>query len=450
MNESSRIWLRARALESKEEWQAAAAHLVKMSERFPSLAPLLAMDIERLNRTSNKSKPVNTNASGGDDKGLSRLVFVVGDLSAIGGIANRTRTVLTNCSGRLPEYFVFSRRHSREISLAHSLAWDKNPKEIERAISEWDSNETVFFLANNALSLFPENIQERVKKFPLVYIAAGQMAFIIQDSPVLSNLDYVENFRASRIISFSDSDINFQRQLGIHGQVKGFVPVAMRTANGYRLSKNRYFGYVGRIDFHTKGCERLIDIAAEFKRLGMSSLRIFTTNGKNSPDLPRFLAMIKEHGLEGQFVIEYNCEDKEVIFDQLRFLILPSRKESFGNVVVEALSFGVPVLAASYAPGPAELVDHGQSGLLLDDLSGDAVVQALCRLSDADLERMSAAAFERHKHFSIESHLDFLEEVAKEVLSRFDGQNRLPILPRLKVLDKLYAVQKTQKGKASV
>ena len=119
----------------------------------------------------------------------------------------------------------------------------------------------------------------------------------------------------------------------------------------------------------------------------------------------------------------------------MRMLLLPSRKEAFGNVVLEAFSFGVPVLAASYAPGPAELIGSGNCGLLLDDMSGHSVMAALNRLTDQDYLKMSSRAFDHHKNFSIEAHLDFLEGVARDVIRDFDGENRLPVLPNLKLIE---------------
>jgi len=51
-----------------------------------------------------------------------------------------------------------------------------------------------------------------------------------------------------------------------------------------------------------------------------------------------------------------------------------SRSEwSINNWCVSAFSFGVPVIAYKYAPGPARLIELGVNGLLLEDMPADNV-----------------------------------------------------------------------------
>ncbi|MGJ7461880.1 glycosyltransferase [Halomonas sp. MA07-2] len=367
---------------------------------------------------------------------LQRLVFIVEDVTVIGGVANRTRSVMQGRAGREYEYVVISRRHSNENNVENSYSCEHDEKKIIELIEEWSIGDTVFFVSNNTLKDFSKNVVEKVMKFPICYIAAAQTAFMLQDSKIMLDKKYVENFKVSKIISFSDGDINFQRQLGIHGQVKGFVPVGTREVNDYDPDvKNVHYAYVGRIDFAAKDCMKLIDIAAELRCRKLSPIKVFTTDGSNSPDFRFFMNSIKERGLEDQFDVIVNCTDKDKIFDQLKLLILPSCKESFGNVVVEAYSYGVPVIAASYAPGPAEIIDHKINGILLDELTGTTVVDEIESVGREDLLTMSRNAFDKHNNYSLDDHLSFLEEVARGIIKEFNGVNMLPVLPRLTMLN---------------
>lgn len=372
----------------------------------------------------------------GSERRLKRIVLAVVDVTTIGGIPSRTKRLLSHRHGRPVDYIALTARADGNVDVDGARCYGRDPEGVLAEFQTWTPEDTVFVLSNNSVRAFPPQIRNRVFDFPILYISAGQMAFMIQDSNILQNDEYAEKMRAMHIISLSKGDINFQRQLGIHGQIKGFVPVEQRPTNDFRPSRNRNIGYVGRIDFHAKDCFRLIDVARALKGSPWGKLTIFTTDGRNSPDFARFKALLAEFGLQDEVRFVMNCTDKDRIFQSLAVMLLPSRKEAFGNAVVEALSYGVPVIAASYAPGPADIIEDGVSGFLLDDYSGNAVLDCLNTLNPARLKQMSAAAFERHKHYRIDDHMDQLEELATDALARFTGQNIHPVFPKLKILER--------------
>jgi glycosyltransferase involved in cell wall biosynthesis len=82
--------------------------------------------------------------------------------------------------------------------------------------------------------------------------------------------------------------------------------------------------------------------------------------------------------------------------DEATVLVLPSRHEGLGRVVIEAFARGRGVVA-SRAGGILDLVDDGEQGLLVDPEDTDALAETLVRaLSDRALaERLGAAAHAR-------------------------------------------------------
>jgi glycosyltransferase involved in cell wall biosynthesis len=83
---------------------------------------------------------------------------------------------------------------------------------------------------------------------------------------------------------------------------------------------------------------------------------------------------------------------------------LTSQYEGFGNVVVEAMACGVPVVATT-SPGTRDIVRSGTDGLLVDRHEPAAVAAALAQvLSDAALrQRMVEHARRKAEHYRIES-----------------------------------------------
>ena len=73
--------------------------------------------------------------------------------------------------------------------------------------------------------------------------------------------------------------------------------------------------------------------------------------------------------------------------------VFPSTTDTFGNVVLEAMASGVPVVVSDRG-GPSEIVEHGVTGLVTKARSAAEMIAAVERLLDdpALRRRMSAAA----------------------------------------------------------
>jgi glycosyltransferase involved in cell wall biosynthesis len=103
-----------------------------------------------------------------------------------------------------------------------------------------------------------------------------------------------------------------------------------------------------------------------------------------------------------------------------RILAVPSRAlETFGLVAAEAMSHGIPVVAANIGSLP-ELVEHGVNGLLFPPNDTGALARALRTLWDdpEGCRRMGLAG--RRKASALwtgEAHYGRLREVYEEVLA---------------------------------
>jgi len=83
-------------------------------------------------------------------------------------------------------------------------------------------------------------------------------------------------------------------------------------------------------------------------------------------------------------------------------LVLPSVREQFGQVIVEAMACGIPAIAVD-AYGPAEIIDHGETGWLVepDDVSSltNALVEAVNRPAERRRRGRNAEA-EAHGRYA--------------------------------------------------
>jgi glycosyltransferase involved in cell wall biosynthesis len=82
--------------------------------------------------------------------------------------------------------------------------------------------------------------------------------------------------------------------------------------------------------------------------------------------------------------------------------VLSSRFEGLPMVILEAITAGLPVVAFDCPTGPAEVITHGQSGLLVPAQDVPGLAAAICQLIEDPTKRhaMGATALEESKRFS--------------------------------------------------
>ena len=102
---------------------------------------------------------------------------------------------------------------------------------------------------------------------------------------------------------------------------------------------------------------------------------------------PHPLDVVKETGDDHVFLAGWRGHaDLPDGLNAADLLVLPSVREQFGQVLVEAMACGLPVIAAN-AHGPAEIVDHGETGWLVPADDEEAMVKALVEGVNGDAER---------------------------------------------------------------
>ena len=130
-------------------------------------------------------------------------------------------------------------------------------------------------------------------------------------------------------------------------------------------------------------------------------------------------------GLERVVHLAGYRSDADALLAAADVACLSSREEGMGSVLLDALAFGRPV-AATRAGGIPEVIDHDETGLLVEPTNPDALGDAIATLlDDASMrERFGANGRRRAEDFSVERMTDRTITVYQEVLSGRGGGRR--------------------------
>ncbi|UZJ53319.1 hypothetical protein CBS101457_002639 [Exobasidium rhododendri] len=120
--------------------------------------------------------------------------------------------------------------------------------------------------------------------------------------------------------------------------------------------------YVGRISW-----EKNIRLVIEAFKLLPTAVRsnaklVFVGDGPARGDLTR---LCSKYGLDATFMGHQKGKRLAAMYASSSVFAFPSFTETFGQVVLEALASGLPVVGL-HAEGTSDLVSHGRTGLLLD------------------------------------------------------------------------------------
>ncbi len=135
-----------------------------------------------------------------------------------------------------------------------------------------------------------------------------------------------------------------------------------------------------------------------------------------------FYDKIPATDVPGNLVVHFSVKDvSEILADTDVLLSLSKREgcvETFGRTLIEAMAFGVPVIAPDVG-APKEFIENGRNGYLVNEADLRHIAELLRSMHNdpAHYARMSAAARETSTHFTPAVLLDAVRAEMQFVLS---------------------------------
>lgn len=165
----------------------------------------------------------------------------------------------------------------------------------------------------------------------------------------------------------------------------------IRTAYGYR-EEDFVYGFVGRIT-RDKGIDELLEAFLEMK----TDAKLFLIGKLENPKTlnQEILKRAKEHSS-----IRF-CDsviDIERYYAAIDVLVLPSYREGFGNVVIEAGALGTPAIVSDI-PGPIDTIECGRTALVVPPKDVGTLKSLMQQIREKDYLDMgkNAAVFVKKK-----------------------------------------------------
>ena len=113
---------------------------------------------------------------------------------------------------------------------------------------------------------------------------------------------------------------------------------------------------------------------------------------------------IADRGLDEFIRLRGNRKRMGRVLADASISVLSSRNEGFPMVLIEAMSKGLAVVSFDCPTGPAEIITHGQDGLLVPNGDVGALARALDELmgDDAARHRLGTAALATSEHYDLD------------------------------------------------
>jgi len=159
--------------------------------------------------------------------------------------------------------------------------------------------------------------------------------------------------------------------------------------------------FVGGIE-ERKGLHVLIDAIAIVKKV-IPDIKLHIVGGVRKASYYRSLStQIVNLDLQESIIFRGHLSDSELMqeYSESTVLVLPSKEESLGVVLLEAMATGTPVVASSVG-GIPDIVEDGLNGFLVSYGDSQSLASSLIKLLSDDRlrERMGAKGKEMARNY---------------------------------------------------
>lgn len=149
----------------------------------------------------------------------------------------------------------------------------------------------------------------------------------------------------------------------------------LNNKNEYNIESNKIIS-VGRLS-----SEKGFDMALKVARLVFDKYPDWQWHiYGDGPEKNNLTQSIKELNLENNFILKGSTPKVITRYKDYSMLVLPSYREGFALVLIEAKSCGLPVISFDCNSGPSEIIDNNKNGYLIPCYDINNMAEKICKL----------------------------------------------------------------------
>lgn len=179
----------------------------------------------------------------------------------------------------------------------------------------------------------------------------------------------------------------------------------------FNISGDMVVGLVGRIS-HYKGQHLLIEAVQKLRKKGINVQAFIIGPAFEKEYAQHLRQMVIDNVLQEQIRFIDFYENPYELMSCFDTVVLTTRKETFGLVLIEAMHAGTAVIGSN-AGGVPEIIDDGKTGLLFESWNSDALADTIQKLyEDKELRRRLAVAGQEKAHRNFDQEIQYKKVLA--------------------------------------
>lgn len=216
---------------------------------------------------------------------------------------------------------------------------------------------------------------------------------------------------AARIVTLTNEDREaFLENLDVKSKIDYIYNPTPYPNEKKSLCESKIAVAIGRLTAQ-KGFDKLLDIWKKIEEKDSEWELYIIGSGE---DREKLLNQKESLNLKRVIFVE-NTKNIKEYYEKASIYLMTSRFEGLPMTLIEAQSFGLPIISYDIKTGPKDIVNNGEDGYLIVDDNRDEFINRFLELSQnrKKIQEFSQRAFENSKRFKLDNIIKKWKEILK-------------------------------------